>query len=190
MGAHGLLRTVSRSWTLRRMKPSEEIRRVIDRWLVALEGGDAGVVLERLSGHPGALTIGIDSSEWWHGVETLAVLGLRLEEVDPKPLTCDRIEAWEEATVGWAGVRTTTAPRSDPTSIRTGRHSQCNNDGDHNSEGPPYGGPSCFPALELPLPALRAEHDQFDRRGPRLTRSSNAALRARAGVRLCFPSSG
>ena len=48
------------------MQPSEEIRRVINRWLTAVTAGDADPSLERLAEHPGALTIGTDPDEWWH----------------------------------------------------------------------------------------------------------------------------
>ena len=34
------------------MQPSEEIRRVIDRWLIAVATGDAFPALERLSSTP------------------------------------------------------------------------------------------------------------------------------------------
>jgi hypothetical protein len=37
---------------------------------------------------------------------------------------------------------------------------------------------------DLPRPALRAEHEQP------MTHPPNSAMQARAGVRLCFPSSG
>ena len=49
------------------MEPSEEIRRVIHRWMAATSGGDADAVLARVSEHPGAVTIGTDADEWWHG---------------------------------------------------------------------------------------------------------------------------
>jgi len=48
------------------MEPSEEIRRVIHRWMIAISEGDTDSALGRLSEHPGALTIGIDPAEWWH----------------------------------------------------------------------------------------------------------------------------
>ncbi len=89
------------------MQSSEEIRRVINRWLMAVTSGDADPSLERLSGHHGALTIGTDPDEWWHGPETRAVWGRQLEELGGMPVTWDEIEAWEEGTVAWAAAKMT-----------------------------------------------------------------------------------
>jgi len=89
------------------MEPSEEIRRVIHRWMVAISEGDSDSALGRLSEHPGALTIGTDPAEWWHGKETRAIWGRQIEELGTFPVTWDEIEAWEEGTVGWASVKFT-----------------------------------------------------------------------------------
>jgi class 3 adenylate cyclase len=86
------------------MEPSEEIRRVIHRWMVANTEGDGDAVLGRVSEHPGMLAIGSDADEWWHSHE-LAVWKRQIEELDGFPLTWDEIEAWEEGTVGWAGMK-------------------------------------------------------------------------------------
>jgi len=86
------------------VEPSEEIRRVVDRWMVALTHGDAETVLGRLPAHPGLLMIGTDPAEWWHGHEALAVFGRQLDELGAVPGTWDEIEAWEEGTVGWAAT--------------------------------------------------------------------------------------
>ncbi len=87
------------------MQSSEEIRRVINRWLTAVMAGDADPSLERLAEHPGALTIGTDPDEWWHGPETRAVWGRQLDELGGMPVTWGEIEAWEEGTVGWAAAQ-------------------------------------------------------------------------------------
>ncbi len=89
------------------MEPSEEIRRVIHRWMIAISEGDADAALGRLSEHPGALTIGTDPAEWWHGQETRAIWGRQMEELGAFPITWDEIEAWEEGTVGWASAKET-----------------------------------------------------------------------------------
>jgi ketosteroid isomerase-like protein len=47
------------------MQQSEEIRRLVERWLRALGSGDAKAVLARLSEHPATLLIGTDPNEWW-----------------------------------------------------------------------------------------------------------------------------
>ena len=96
---------VTDSGRLRLVQSSEEIRRVIDRWLVAVTAGDAEPSLQRLSQHTGALTIGTDPDEWWHGPETRSVWGRQLEELGGMPLVWGEIEAWEEGTVGWAAAK-------------------------------------------------------------------------------------
>jgi class 3 adenylate cyclase len=88
------------------VEPSEEIRRVIHRWMNAISEGDDDSALGRLSKHPGTLMIGTDPAEWWHGRETRAIWGRQLEETGPFPVTGE-IEAWEEGTVGWASVKET-----------------------------------------------------------------------------------
>jgi hypothetical protein len=85
----------------RRVEPSEEIRRVIDRLVKAIAEGDKESALGRLSDHPGTLIIGSDPAEWWRGHETRAVWGRQLEEFDGSFLvTAGEIDAWEEGTVG------------------------------------------------------------------------------------------
>jgi adenylate cyclase len=86
------------------MEPSEEIRRVIHRWMVANSEGDADAVIARISEHPGMLAIGTDGDEWWHGLERL-VWRRQIEESGGFPITWDEIEAWEEGTVAWAGAK-------------------------------------------------------------------------------------
>jgi class 3 adenylate cyclase/ketosteroid isomerase-like protein len=94
--------------TLDRVEPSEEIRRVIDRFTRAIAEGDGDSVLGRLSDDPGTLIIGSDPAEWWRGHEARAVLGRQLNEFDGSFLvTADEIAAWEEGSVGWASVKET-----------------------------------------------------------------------------------
>ena len=89
------------------MEPSEEIRRVIERWTKAIAEGDAEC-LERLSEHPGALIVGTDPAEWWRGAETRAVWGRQLEELRGVfSVRADEIDAWEEGSVGWAALKET-----------------------------------------------------------------------------------
>jgi adenylate cyclase len=93
--------------TLTRVEPSEEIRRVIDRWTRAIAEGDDDC-LERLSEHAGTLIVGTDPAEWWRGHETRAVWGRQIEELRGVfSVRADEIDAWEEGSVGWAAVRET-----------------------------------------------------------------------------------
>ena len=89
------------------MQPSEEIRRVIERWTRAVSEGDHESALERLSDHPGTLIIGNDPNEWWHGGEARAIWARQLEELGSFPVARYEVEAWEEGTVGWACVKET-----------------------------------------------------------------------------------
>jgi adenylate cyclase len=89
------------------VEPSEEIRRVVDRWTKAIAEGDADSVLGRLSEHPGTLIVGTDPDEWWVGQEARAIWGRQIEELSSFPVTADEIEAWEEGSVGWASVKET-----------------------------------------------------------------------------------
>jgi class 3 adenylate cyclase/ketosteroid isomerase-like protein len=87
------------------VEPSEEIRRVIERWTKAIREGDNDAILARLSDHPGTLMIGTDPAEWWRGDEARAIWTRQMDEVGPFPVTAVEIEAWEEGTVGWAGLK-------------------------------------------------------------------------------------
>jgi class 3 adenylate cyclase/ketosteroid isomerase-like protein len=87
---------------------SEEIRRVVQRFERAISDGDAPSVLGRLSTDPGLLVIGSDPAEWWVGSEARLVWERQLEEFqDEFRVTANRIEAFEEGTVGWASVHET-----------------------------------------------------------------------------------
>jgi adenylate cyclase len=102
------LRPPTPSGTLRDVEPSEEIRRIVQRWTSAIAEGDAETVLARLSEHPGTLIIGTDPAEWWRGSEAHTVWGRQIEELeDSFQVASDEIEAWEEGSVGWASVKET-----------------------------------------------------------------------------------
>ena len=90
------------------MEPSEEIRRIIDRWTRAIAEGDAESALGRLSDHSGTLVVGTDPAEWWRGRDIRAVWGRQIEELTGAfSVRADEIEAWEEGSVGWASVKET-----------------------------------------------------------------------------------
>jgi len=93
------------------MEPSEEIRRVVQRWLVAARDGDVDAYAARLSEQAGALGIGTDDEEWLHAAE-FPVWIRQVEEIGGFPIAWDEIEAWEEGSVGWAAARMTIRPVS------------------------------------------------------------------------------
>src|SRR5262249_60761011 len=71
-------------------------------------GGDHEAALARLSEHAGALIIGIDPGEWWHGEAARVIWQRQLEELGGAfPVVTNEIEAWEEGTVGWASCKET-----------------------------------------------------------------------------------
>jgi adenylate cyclase len=96
----GMLRT-----RLRGVEPSEEIRRIVERWIRAISERDSESSLGRASEHPGAVMIGTDPDEWFHGSEARAIWARQLEEMDSFSVIGIEIEAWEEGTVGWASVK-------------------------------------------------------------------------------------
>ena len=87
------------------MEPSEEIRRIVERWMQAISERDSESSLERVSDLPGALMIGTDPEEWFHGSQAHAIWARQLEELDSFSVVGTEIEAWEEGTVGWASVK-------------------------------------------------------------------------------------
>lgn len=100
-----------------RVESSPEIGRVIERWLVAVRGGEIAARLGRISEHPGVLMVGSDASEWWHARDR-AVWEAQFEESGGFPFEWDEIEAWEEGSVGWAGARLTMHAQEQATLMR------------------------------------------------------------------------
>jgi len=64
------------------VEPSDEIRRIVERWMRAISERDSGSSLGRVSELPGATMIGTDSAEWFHGSEARAIWARQLEELD------------------------------------------------------------------------------------------------------------
>lgn len=88
------------------MEPSEEICRVVERWIAAVATGDSETVLARVSEDPGIVLIGTDPDEWWQGAAARMVFVRQLEESGGFPMTCRQLEAWEEGSCGWASAQT------------------------------------------------------------------------------------
>jgi adenylate cyclase len=87
------------------MERSDEIRRVVERWLSAVNAGDGEEVLARVSEHPGMVWIGTDPDEWLEGEDVRLVGGRQFEESGGFPMTPVAIDAWEEGTCGWASAK-------------------------------------------------------------------------------------
>jgi adenylate cyclase len=87
------------------MEPSEEIRRVVERWTKAIAAGDGEAFLGRLSDDVGTSMIGTDPAEFWIGRESRALWARQMEETGAFPVKATEIHAWEEGTVGWAALR-------------------------------------------------------------------------------------
>jgi class 3 adenylate cyclase len=87
------------------MESSEEIRRIVERWMRAISERDSESSLGRVSEHPGTLMIGTDPEEWFHGSDVVAIWARQLEELDSFTVVGTEVEAWEEGTVGWASVK-------------------------------------------------------------------------------------
>ena len=64
------------------VKPSEEIRRIVERWMQAISERDSESSLERVSDLPGALMIGTDPEEWFHGSQVRAIWARQFDELD------------------------------------------------------------------------------------------------------------
>ena len=75
--------------------------------MMAIAAGDSDAYLSRLSGHASTLMIGTDPAEFWRGDETRAIWPQQMQETGGFPVTAIEIHAWEEGTVGWAGVKET-----------------------------------------------------------------------------------
>lgn len=86
------------------MELSDEIRRVVERWLVAFSEADVDTIIGKISEHAGALIVGTDAEEWWHR-EDAAVWRRQTEEAGRLAFSWNEIEAWEEGTVGWAAAK-------------------------------------------------------------------------------------
>jgi len=104
-GAAGGLRSPAAYGTLLPVEPSEEIRRVIERWTKAIADGDVETVLGRLSNESGTLIVGTDPAEWWRGAEAHAVWSRQIQEIGRFPIVATEVDAWEEGSVGWAAVK-------------------------------------------------------------------------------------
>ena len=89
------------------MEPSDEIRRVMLRFIEAVTQGDEEAVSVRFSRQSGVERFGSDPAEWWRdGESAVLVWQQQMREMGGYPwrLT-DEIHAMTEGTVAWASAR-------------------------------------------------------------------------------------
>jgi hypothetical protein len=95
------------------VEPSEELRRVVIRFVEALRDGDEEAVSNRVSRQPGFERFGSDPEEIWHEGEAAARLWVQqMREMGggyPWQLI-DEVQAMSEGTVGWAVGRAGDVP--------------------------------------------------------------------------------
>ena len=84
------------------MERSDEIERVVARWMVGAAEAEAETVVTLMSRSPGALQIGTVEAEWWAGTEAADLFRRQLTEIDEgMPYRIDHVEAWrKEALAG------------------------------------------------------------------------------------------
>ena len=91
------------------MQRSSELEDLVSQWFAAATRGDASVVDDHVSAHPGTCLIGSDPGEWFRGGEAVAQF-LRGEVISAGgavQISPEGAEAFEEGTVGWATTKLT-----------------------------------------------------------------------------------
>jgi adenylate cyclase len=88
------------------MEPSDEVRRVLERWFAAARDGDPDSFTARLSKDPGSLTIGSDEAEWYRGDTVHEIARAQMADLGGRlPMYEQETEAWVEGNVAWAAAR-------------------------------------------------------------------------------------
>lgn len=88
------------------MQPSDEVRRVLERWFAAARHGDSDGFTARLSQDPGSLTIGSDEAEWYRGDAVHQVARAQMADLGGRlPMYERETEAWADGNVAWAAAR-------------------------------------------------------------------------------------
>jgi class 3 adenylate cyclase len=91
---------------LDRVEPSDEVRRVLERWFAAARDGDSDGFTARLSKDPGSLTIGSDEAEWYRGDAVHQISRAQMADLGGRlPMYERETEAWVEGNVAWAAAR-------------------------------------------------------------------------------------
>ena len=88
------------------MEPSDEVRRVLERWFAAARDGDSDGFTSRLSKDPGSLTVGTDEAEWYRGDAVHRIARAQMDDLGGRlPMYERETEAWVEGNVAWAAAR-------------------------------------------------------------------------------------
>jgi class 3 adenylate cyclase len=89
------------------MEPSDEIRRVMLRFIAAVTDGDEEAVSVRFSRQQGVERFGSDPAEWWRdGDSAVLVWQQQMREMGGYPWRLiDEVHAMTEGTVAWASAR-------------------------------------------------------------------------------------
>ena len=103
------------------MEPSEELRRVCERFIESVANGDEEAVRHRLSREGGFEKFGSDPDEWWQDGDAASMVWVQqMREIDggfPWRLI-GNVNAMVEGTVGWAGARVEFQTAHGPTQLR------------------------------------------------------------------------
>jgi hypothetical protein len=90
------------------VEASEELRRVVERFIATAREGDDQAVMNRFSRQRGFERFGSDPAEWWRDREAAALVwAQQMREMGGSyPIRLvDDVHATVEGTVGWAGAR-------------------------------------------------------------------------------------
>jgi class 3 adenylate cyclase/ketosteroid isomerase-like protein len=103
------------------VEPSEELRRVIERFFDATRDGDAQAVSNRLSREPGFERLGTDPDErWFDGEEAALIFAQQMRELGggyPWHLDSE-VRAYTEGNVGWGSLTTLFDTMDGPVPLR------------------------------------------------------------------------
>jgi class 3 adenylate cyclase/ketosteroid isomerase-like protein len=103
------------------VEPSEELRRVIERFFDATRDGDAQAVSNRLSREPGFERLGTDPDErWFDGEEAALIFAQQMRELGggyPWHLDSE-VRAYTEGNVGWGSLTTQFDTMDGPVPLR------------------------------------------------------------------------
>lgn len=86
------------------VSPSSELAAVVNRYLLALQRGDVETVRSLTSRSDSMLLLGSDPREWYQGSQASDLIAVQMEGLPAFRYEVHRLEAFEEGSVGWAGL--------------------------------------------------------------------------------------